>query len=92
MELLLIGWALQLAMGVAFWVLPRFTREPRYGKIRLGWLAFGLLNAGIMIVAIGYWFGTTATYLFVGRLAEGLATLLFVVAVWPRVKAIGHST
>ena len=27
-EFVLVGWTVQLAMGVAFWILPRFSREP----------------------------------------------------------------
>ena len=30
-EFVLIGWTLHLAMGVAFWILPRFARGPSRG-------------------------------------------------------------
>jgi hypothetical protein len=30
-EFVLFGWTMQLMMGVAFWILPRHTHEPRYG-------------------------------------------------------------
>ena len=43
-EFVLIGWTLQLAMGIAFWILPRFSREPRYGNQTFGWLAFGFVE------------------------------------------------
>src|SRR5512137_291424 len=47
-EIVLFGWTLQLAMGIAFWILPRFSREPRYGRVWLGWLAFALINLGVL--------------------------------------------
>jgi len=31
-EFVLVGWTLQLGMGIAFRILPRFSREPRYGN------------------------------------------------------------
>ena len=36
-EVVLFGWTLQLGMGIAFWILPRFSQEPRYGHQPLGW-------------------------------------------------------
>ena len=47
-ELVLFGWTLQVAMGIAFWILPRFSQEPRYGNQAFGWLAFVLLNLGVL--------------------------------------------
>ena len=52
-ELVLLGWTLQLGMGVAFWIMPRFSGERRYGRVWLGWAAFGLLNAGVVTVIGG---------------------------------------
>lgn len=91
MEVLLIGWTLQLAMGVTLWILPRFTREPRYGNLRLGWLAFGLLNAGVISVALSQWLGNTTTLVLAGRLMEVFAAMAFVGVIWPRVKPFGSA-
>ncbi|MEZ4614036.1 MAG: hypothetical protein R2867_00780 [Caldilineaceae bacterium] len=54
MEFLLLGWTLQLAMGVAFWILPRFyTTRPRSWLV---WLAWAALNSGVLLVALAlYW-------------------------------------
>src|SRR5512141_1040730 len=54
-EFVLVGWTLQLAMGIAFWILPRFSREPRYGNQTFGWLAFGFLNIGVLCAGVGQW-------------------------------------
>lgn len=51
-ELLLVGWTLQLAMGVAFWILPRI-RATR-GVVRPAWAAFALLNGGLLAGGAGW--------------------------------------
>lgn len=88
-EVLLFGWTLQLAMGIAFWILPRFSREPRYGNQRLGWLAFALINFGVWCAGLGHWLNTPPTIIMLGRAAELLAVVFFALHAWPRVKAIG---
>ena len=88
-EFVLIGWTLQLAMGVAFWILPRFSREPRYGNQIFGWLAFALLNIGVLCAGLGQWLGTFSIVFLAGRLIELSASLFFVLHAWPRVKPIG---
>jgi len=49
-EWMLFGWTLQLGLGVASWILPR----PRLSAWRhgLGWMAFGLINAGLALTAV----------------------------------------
>ena len=89
LELLIVGWLIQLALGVAFWVLPRFTQEPRYGNVRLGWLGFVLLNAGVLLVILSIWIGALVNLLPVGRLVELIAAALLVSVLWPRVKTFG---
>lgn len=88
-EVVLIGWTLQLGMGIAFWILPRFSREPRYGREVFGWLAYGLLNIGVMSVGVGQWLGAPSIIMFVGRVAEVLAVVSFAAHAWPRIKPLG---
>ncbi len=88
-EFLLIGWTMQLAMGVAFWILPRFMRGAARGDERLVWLAYALLNAGVLAVGAGQWLGALAALLLLGRTAELLAAALFALHSWPRVKRSG---
>lgn len=83
-ELLLLGWTLQLALGVAFWILPRFQNaRPRAS---LAWTAYFLLNGGIALVAANIFFPLTPALTFYGRLAEGSAAVAFALHAWPRVK------
>jgi cbb3-type cytochrome oxidase subunit 1 len=87
-EFVFFGWTLQLAMGVAFWILPRFSHEPRYGNQLFGWLAFALLNAGALCASLGQLLGAPLIAVL-GRMAELSAVIFFTAHAWPRVKPIG---
>ena len=89
LELLIVGWLMQLALGVAFWILPRFSHEPRYGNVRLGWLGFGLLNVGVLLVILGIWTAGLQNLQPIGRLVEVIAAAILVSVLWPRVKTFG---
>ncbi len=88
-EIVLIGWVLQLAMGVAFWILPRFSAQPRYGSVRPIWIAFTALNLGILTVIAASW-GGSLTGMAAGRMVELAAVALFAVTLWRRVKPPGR--
>lgn len=84
-EFLLIGWLVQLVMGVAFWILPRFLTKPRRPRTWMAYLAFALLNIGIGLVAatgLGRW---ARPFLLAGRIAEVSAVLLFAGHAWGRI-------
>src|SRR5512142_1055508 len=83
MEFDLIGWLVQLAMGVAFWILPRFSKRPPRGDERLSWSAFLLINIGILFVASETIFQEKSLML-TGRALEALALILFAVGNWRR--------
>ena len=52
LHLLVVGWITQLAIGVAYWIFPRFLREqdprPR-GSDALAWFVLASLNAGLLL-------------------------------------------
>lgn len=83
-ELLLVGWMIQLVMGVAVWIFPRFVlrRAPQRSAVT-AWLAFALLNAGVLLVSIGL--------LAAGRLMEIGAAASFAIHLWGRVSPAGLS-
>ena len=89
LEIMVFGWLMQLALGIAFWILPRFTAEPRYGNLRLAWIGFVLLNLGIVLVIISAWVSSAASLQSIGRLIELIAAVLLVIVLWPRVKTFG---
>lgn len=88
-EFLLVGWVVQLVLGVAFWILPRF--QQRRGNVSMAWAAFGLLNLGVWLIAVVTPLGLPASWLVIGRLVEIAAALAFALNAWPRVKPIAVS-
>lgn len=86
-EFLLIGWTVQLALGVAFWILPRFRAGAGRGREQYVWLSYGLLNAGVLAAALGQALALPSIVPLLGRGAEVLAAAAFSVHAWPRMKA-----
>jgi hypothetical protein len=87
-EILMTGWFIQFAMGVAFWIFPRWWHEPRRGDERGAYLAFGLLNLGVWLVALPPFLGWPAGIVVAGRLLEAGAAVAFAWHIWPR--AVGR--
>ncbi len=87
-EFLLMGWIVQLALGVAFWILPRFGQETPRGHERPVWLAFMLINLGIWMVAAGNMVGQPWLTLM-GRILETAGVAAFAAHAWPRIKPFG---
>lgn len=83
-ELLLYGWLLHLAFGVASWILPRTEGSP---GVRVLAAAVIVLNAGIFAVAVGEML-TMPGLAFAGRLTELLGIIVFAVYIWPRIRGI----
>ncbi len=86
-EFLLLGWMVQLVMGVAFWILPRFGTGR--GHEAAAWLAYGLLNVGIGMTGVGLALGMPALVPLLGRMAEAGAAVAFAMHAWPRIKPPG---
>ncbi|MCB0212230.1 MAG: hypothetical protein KDJ52_23010 [Anaerolineae bacterium] len=86
-EFLLFGWIMQLVLGVAFWIFPRFWRSR--GNVTPAWIAFGLLNAGVWLAGLAPILGNSAWLLLLGRLAEAGAALAFGLHIWSRIKPPG---
>lgn len=86
-EIMIFGWTLQFVMGVAFWILPRFSGEGRYGKSALGWWSLALINCGVLLTAVSSWFAIYPLIL-AGHLCTLVAIGLFILLVWPRVKPL----
>ena len=88
-ELVLVGWLCQLAVGVALWILP-FSRS--VSRDRRFWSAWGLLNGGVLLVVFGKGDPFLPAYVL-GRLLEATAGGLLVWGLWPRLRPLprrGH--
>ncbi len=84
-EFLLMGWVVQLVMGVAFWILPRNWTKSQRPKVGSVWIAFGLLNLGIWLIVVATLWNANRGLLFWGRVAEVSAVIFFAVYAWQRV-------
>lgn len=78
-EMMLVGWMVQLAFGVAHWILPRPATLGGKGPDAFVGLAVLILNSGLVV--------TLAGSLLAGRSLEAMAVLLFAVQAVPRIRA-----
>jgi hypothetical protein len=94
-HLLTLGWATQLIFGVALWMFPIFSKEQPRGDERLVWAAFGALNAGLALRAVGEPAaslapGAVPTWVLpLAAVLQVAGIWIFIVVLWPRVKALG---
>jgi len=97
LHLLVVGWITQLAIGVAYWIFPRFLREqdprPR-GSDALAWFVFISLNAGLLLRFLieplylmepGPWL---SALLALSGVLQALAALGFGWIIWGRIRAM----
>lgn len=92
-HLLAVGWITQIIMGVSIWMFPRYSKEKRRGPITIGWVAFVLLNLGLLIRVImepwqpvGELDSVRQAGLISSAAMQWLAGLGYVLIIWPRVK------
>ena len=83
-EFLTLGWLTQLALGVAFWILPRLASNTPRGNERWSWTAFVLVNLGIALnIASPYvgltWLGLSA------RILQAIGVAAFAIGNWQRI-------
>lgn len=91
-ELLIVGWLIQLTMGMAYWILPRLDGAGNRGRPVLAWASLIMLNAGVTGTATLLL--TRAIFpqagmdllLIPAALLHPLALAAFVGHAWPRVR------
>jgi peptidoglycan biosynthesis protein MviN/MurJ (putative lipid II flippase) len=91
-HLLMVGWVTQFILGVAAWMLPKYSQEKPRGLESLYWAAYILLNAGLVVRAFAEPLNELNSQsgwgwlLVVSAFLQWLAGLLFVINSWRRVK------
>lgn len=84
-ELTLLGWIVQLVMGVAYWILPRLPVGKPRGNPLTAWLAFALLNVGIIFGVFTIWGMNNPSLEAFFRFLQLSGIACFTYVVWPRI-------
>ena len=95
-HMLFVGWFLQFALGIAYWLLPRKRSPERpfgYDK-RLAYAAVAALNLGLLCRVLaeplersGHASNGTIGLLALSAVLQIFAAAIFVLQIWPRVAA-----
>jgi hypothetical protein len=92
-HVLLVGFLLLLVFGVAFWMFPKVSGQ-RPGR-ESGWVAFGLLNAGLLLRVLAQPFAVEPdaapawdVLLGIAAVLPALAAVAFAIAILPRVRGV----
>lgn len=84
-EITIFGWIIQLTLGTAYWMLPRFLEGPPRGESNLAYLMIGSLNLGIIFVIADVLLSFPLPFDLLGRTFELVAVVLFVSLHWNRI-------
>lgn len=93
-HMLFVGWFLQFAIGIAYWLLPRKRNPARPLGYREapGLVAVAALNLGLAFRVLaepfertGHASDLTLTLLAASAILQVLAIVLFVMQLWPRI-------
>ncbi|ABU59832.1 heme-copper oxidase family protein [Roseiflexus castenholzii] len=94
-HLMLLGWTVQFACGVAIWILPRLDAAGTRGALWLAWVCYGALNGGVLLATLSApfagmvgreriaWMLPVAGVLFVAGIAA------FIGHGWRRIRPFG---
>lgn len=83
-EFVIIGWLTQLALGVSFWILPRFASSSPRGDEHWSWVAFILINLGILTYSLAQ-FVVLSRFQPLARALQTLGLMAFVLGNWQRI-------
>lgn len=97
-HMLFVGWLIQFALGIAYWLLPRKRRPelPVGYREMPAFVAVGLLNLGLALRVIaepmertGHGGTLSLGLLFGSALFQVAAVVVFVAQLWPRIYGRG---
>lgn len=84
-EVTIFGWIIQLTLGTAYYMLPRFLKGQPRGKSSLAYVMIASLNLGIIFVIADSLLSFALPLDLAGRIFELSAVGLFVVLHWNRI-------
>lgn len=82
-ELLMQGWCVPLAFGVASWMLPRLPVGPRHGVASRAWTSLSLHTGGVVLALTAHGL-SSAPLLALARLLQLAGAAVFVWYIAPR--------
>ncbi|MCC6485167.1 MAG: hypothetical protein IT209_10010 [Armatimonadetes bacterium] len=88
---LLFGWMMQLAMGVAYWIMPKSAAPETAERplTELAWASYASLNLSLLVLALsaaeGHFFGALRP---ASGALLGLSVLFYAAHLWPRIRAV----
>ncbi|WP_372635012.1 hypothetical protein [Fodinibius sp.] len=83
-EVSIFGWIIQLTMGTAYWILPRYLESGSRGNPLKAMIMVGLLNTGILVNTASYLDIVPSSAILAGRSLEVGAIILFIALHWNR--------
>lgn len=93
-HMLVTGWITQVIMGVSLWMFPRKHRDKKKRESVLSWMAFWLLNSGLVLRFISEPFlpviqnSTIISVLVViSSILQISAIAAYVAEIWPRLQS-----
>lgn len=91
-HLFMVGWVMQLIVGVAYWMFPKWSKLLPRGHDVLALATYTLLNSGLLLRVlaepaqrVSAWSGW-GWLLALAALLQWLGGLAFIANTWPRVK------
>ncbi|MBN2733012.1 MAG: cbb3-type cytochrome c oxidase subunit I [Balneolaceae bacterium] len=84
-EVTIFGWIIQLTLGTAYWMLPRYIEGPPRGRPLLAAGMVLALNLGILLVIIDTLIMVSFPLQLTGRMLELMAVGLFIFLHWNRI-------
>lgn len=84
-EVTIFGWIIQLTLGTAYWMLPRYIEGPPRGRPNLAIGMVLALNLGILLVIIDTLIMVPFPLQLLGRILELMAVGLFIFLHWNRI-------
>ncbi|CAN5358594.1 hypothetical protein BH23BAC3_BH23BAC3_35460 [soil metagenome] len=93
-HMLVMGWITQLIMGVSIWMFPRKYRDKEKREFILTWLAFWLLNSGLVLRFFSEpflpFFRESSVISFIVVISAVLqvsAIIAYILEIWPRLQS-----
>ncbi len=90
-ECMIVGFIINLTLGVAYWIFPRYFTKPNRGHPVPAWSGFTAVNLGVLLFIASRLIPYAAGLGGAGRIVETAGIILFVFSLWFRVYPLPHS-